>query len=100
MWWGTWNYNPSTNINDFSQNDFSIYPNPTNGIVNIFLKNEISANTGIVVSSINGRVVLSKNYNTTNRKNISIDLTGNAKGVYFVNIKSGGKVSSEKIILK
>jgi len=100
LWWGIWNYNPSTSVKDIAQSEFAVFPNPTDGIVNISLNGKSFSNTGIVVSDINGRVVLSKSYNTTNQKYISFDLTGNAKGVYFVNIKSGGKVFSEKIILK
>jgi hypothetical protein len=100
LWWGTWNYNPSTQVKEITQSKFTVFPNPASGIVNVRMKNKSVTNTEIIVSDINGRTVFSKNYNTPDRENISFDMTGNAKGVYFVKIKSGGKVFSEKIILK
>jgi hypothetical protein len=100
LWWGTWNYNPSTQVKEITQSEFTVFPNPASGIVNVRMKNKSVTNTEIIVSDINGRTVFSKNYNTPDRENISFDMTGNAKGVYFVKIKSGGKVFSEKIILK
>ncbi len=97
LWWGTWNYNPSTSVKEISQNQFSVFPNPTSGIVNVSLNNGISDNAEIVVTDINGKVVFSE---TLDDEKVSFDLSGNAKGLYFVKISSGGRNFSEKIVLK
>ena len=72
-------------------NAFSIYPNPTNGIVNISSNgNELSE---LTVKDITGKIVLVKNFQSV----ISINLDNYGKGVYIVDIKNNLGITSKKI---
>ncbi len=72
-------------------NAFSIYPNPTNGIVNISSNgNELSE---LTVKDITGKIVLVKNFQSI----ISINLDNYGKGVYIVDIKNNLGITSKKI---
>lgn len=70
-----------------------IYPNPGNGI---FYIEGIDMNATIQVRDISGKLILS----STNNEDGFIDLSGNADGVYFVEIKNNGNLlATEKIVL-
>jgi hypothetical protein len=75
-------------------NAFSIYPNPTNGIVNISSNgNELSE---LTVKDITGKIVISKVFNS----NTTINLNNYAKGVYVVDIKNKKGAFTQKIFLQ
>ena len=70
-----------------------VFPNPTNGIVNIEIPNEIR-NFKIRVYNSNGSLLMSK----TNQKRIN--LSGNAKGLYFIQILTDESSVMRKVILR
>ena len=78
---------------DFT-NDVLIYPNPSNGI--IFIETTEQANS-IIAEDITGK----KNYvlKTPVRKT-KLDLSGYAKGIYFITINYKSKSITKKIILQ
>jgi hypothetical protein len=68
-----------------------IYPNPTEGIVNI--KGAGEKNLEITVCNVYGETLLKVSDSP------AIDLSGFAKGIYFLTVRSGGKkISNYKII--
>lgn len=71
------------------QIDVSIYPSPSNGIVNVLFNKEFE--TKIVIVDISGRIV---HQNTYNSDNIQLDLSPFANGTYFINF-----LNSENSIL-
>ena len=72
-------------------NTFSIYPNPTNGIINISSNgNELSE---LTVKDINGKIVLVINFQSL----ISINMDNYSKGVYIVDVKNNQGITSKKI---
>ncbi len=87
----------NNDINELSdiKEDISIFPNPTNGIFFIQGKNIQS----IKVMNANGQVIR----NLTGFQNllglIEVDLSKQAKGIYFVNILSNNKIINKKIII-
>lgn len=85
-------------IDDFSANpQVSIYPNPTNGVFNIDLKNEVK---NIKVINILGKVIYNENVSTTAIGTTkTVDLTDFANGIYFVNISNAYGTSNYKLIL-
>lgn len=85
-----------TSIEKFISDDFKIYPNPTSGIFNIDLPSNIN-NADLQIIDISGNTVLKRNINSSNTK---IDLSGKAKGIYFIKIISSENSYSKKIILK
>ena len=78
--------------NDYAANSVDIYPNPTNGIVNI---NSAFAIQKVELYDIQGRLLQIQE--GTSQK---LDLSGRAKGIYFVKIANANGVKTEKIVLE
>jgi photosystem II stability/assembly factor-like uncharacterized protein len=92
----------STGIEKKQYSKFSICPNPTNGPVTISFAAQKGMNTIIRVYDQNGKVVsedfLNQGSGISERQ---INISGQAKGLYFISIFQGGKkVSTEKTILE
>ena len=85
---------------DFSSLDdlnskLSIYPNPTNGLLNI--ESEFNEETNITVLNNIGQVVLS----LKTENNITLDLSSVKKGLYFIkSINECGKDKISKLIIE
>ncbi len=80
---------------------FSIFPNPTNGEVNLELDGFYDI-TSIYVTDIMGKILYSESMNIYNSFNFSKTLQLNSfpKGIYFITIKGEGEPLTKKIILK
>ena len=80
-------------------NAIAIYPNPTNGLLNIMI-NGATINTMLTIVDVQGKVVYSKN-NFTNSASLveTIDLSGNDKGIYFINLTTDKATVVKKVIL-
>ena len=74
---------------------FSVYPNPTNGIINIVNESNIELNIQIYDSY--GRSI--KNTISTNNSTIEINLSNEPKGFYTIKVVSGKEVQFFKVIL-
>jgi hypothetical protein len=74
----------------------SVYPNPNNGSFEVGLESD--QEKSIRVYDLLGTLVFEK-LNTTERKT-GIDITSQAKGVYFVHILYGNTLKVEKVINK
>ncbi len=75
---------------DFEPNKFSVYPNPTNGILNI--ASDVSIKT-IEIYNYLGQLVLS------DEETSMIDISNLSQGLYFLTLKdSSGKTFVKKII--
>jgi hypothetical protein len=84
----------STGIEDVKdQYGISIYPNPTNGVINI--ENTNSSNLVISVYDVAGNKIEVVN---TGNLNTKINLSSYVKGIYFVVINTGNDTFSQKII--
>jgi hypothetical protein len=85
-------------VNDFESNEgMSVYPNPSNGQVNLHIDQYVGKVT-IQIIDINGRVVAKfKNEEFNNLK--TIDLSRLQKGVYILKVNSDNLEFTEKIIL-
>lgn len=79
------------NIVKVEENNVSLYPNPTSGIVYIKLDNTFDA----VVYNYQGQVVM-REYNNEGQ----LDMSNLSTGVYFVEIRDGQNVMIEKVIVK
>ena len=84
-----------TGINDLSTTSVSIFPNPTNNIVNVDLGNVIGS-AYYSLFTIDGRMVETKN--TPNNSIFTVDLTNKANGVYFLKINYNSSIETYKII--
>tara|TARA_B110000438_G_scaffold155912_1_gene149599 strand:- start:1470 stop:3353 length:1884 start_codon:yes stop_codon:yes gene_type:complete len=81
-------------INETSLEGVSVYPNPSEGIVNITNLNN-SENT-IVVYDVLGQIVMTKVSNTTT----TVDLSNQVTGVYLVEVSNNNGTFVERVIIK
>lgn len=85
-----------TSIDDVDQlnEQFKIYPNPSNDIVN--LDYEFSKGDCISIYNMNGQLV--QQHITSETNSINLNLSDLPKGVYVINLMSDGKLLSKKIV--
>ena len=78
-----------------------LYPNPTQGDVNLSFNLEKSENVTVQLFDALGKAVLNTNLGTKigNVKH-QLDLSNYNSGIYFVNIVAGGNTISKKVTLK
>ncbi len=79
----------SASLNNIDANNFTVYPNPANGIVKI---NTTAAILNVALIDINGAKT------TLNAINNSVDLSSFAAGIYILNIQTSNGVISQKLI--
>jgi hypothetical protein len=77
----------------------SVYPNPSNGIVNIDLQGAMTQNATIEVYNAMGQQVLAQNYTDASSK-FEINLSGNASGVYTIKLIADGQVITKRVVLQ
>ncbi|WP_344726868.1 reprolysin-like metallopeptidase [Corallibacter vietnamensis] len=91
---------PQLSTNEFSLEDsFSVYPNPNNGDFNIKL-NAGNENVDVQVYDIRGRLVFNKGYKNTGAFNENINLGDVQAGMYLLQVKSGSKTVTKKIVVQ
>ena len=93
------NFGPSpwtmgTEINDIENSQFTMYPNPTNGVFTIELDD--NEKYDVSVNNVLGQTVYST---TTDGINTNIDLSNFDKGVYNVELKNKNSIYTEKVII-
>lgn len=86
-------------VNYFEANDMiRIYPNPTNGMLNVRV-NQFVGSVNIQVVDLNGRIVFATNATDFNVEK-TIDLSQLQKGIYVLKVSGEGLNYNEKIILR
>jgi len=88
----------SQNINETLPNsDFSIYPNPTSGMIYINCKKAFEQQAIVKITNTIGQEIATIPLTTNNQP---IDVTNYTKGIYFVSILNGKSISTIKIIVQ
>ncbi|MBL6657476.1 MAG: T9SS type A sorting domain-containing protein [Flavobacteriales bacterium] len=81
--------------------EFSIYPNPNNGMFNISLKNQPANNLDVVIKNVLGQIVHQDYINSNSSGSIDLNLQHLKKGVYIVDLLENNSISNTgKIIIK
>lgn len=75
--------------------ELSIYPNPTNGILNVDFKNA----TSIKVMNTLGDVIYDEKIVQSTEGSKKIDLSSYSNGIYFISVSNNEATSNYKIIL-
>ncbi len=79
----------------------AVFPNPTNGVLNVEIAETESTNLNVEVTDVLGAVIASKELTKVNAKEtVTFNLEGNSAGVYFVNISSDNATISKRVIMK
>lgn len=84
------------NNNDFEENKFTLYPNPSNGLVTISAKG-IDESAVVNIYDISGKILLSEEINS---ELTTLDLGNFIKGIYIIELNNEGKNSHQKLILQ
>lgn len=80
---------------EFEMKEFRSYPNPTNGLITISLKNNTDLINSVIINDISGKTVVTK---TVNNLIAKIDLSNVSKGIYFVKVKINGLEKVIKVV--
>ena len=79
--------------------EVKVYPNPTNGVVNIDIIGQAKGNINIQIFSINGQVVHTQSFST--RNNIRLNTNGLNSGIYFIKVFDNRNLFGvEKLIIQ
>lgn len=89
--------NTTLAIYNISKLSIDISPNPTDGIINLKLDNNIAVVSQVFVYDITGKTVYNKQFLTGDNQ-LRIDLSDFEKGIYILKVQSGDKVSATKIV--
>lgn len=76
---------------------FAIYPNPSNGVININWKNGAQGEADITVTDMSGRTVLRTQASMNQTR--QLNATHLQQGIYFVKIVAGAAQHTEKIVI-
>ena len=87
------------NANFLNAIDISVSPNPSSGLLNISLALENKENVTIVVSNALGQVVSYSKYNSISNDIVSLDLSNQNEGVYFIIVSNGKYKIVKKVVL-
>lgn len=82
-------------------NDLNFSPNPNNGKFNLTFGLENKGDVNIQIFDMNGKSVYQENKkNFKGKYSNDIDISGNEKGVYFLNITQGKNSTTKKVVLQ
>ncbi|WP_035694919.1 zinc-dependent metalloprotease [Flavobacterium soli] len=84
---------------DFSLENFKLYPNPNTGNFNIEFNSTSSNDVKIAIYDIQGRQIFDRSYPNTGMFSQNLDLNNVQSGVYLVNIFDGNQRETRKIII-
>jgi hypothetical protein len=76
---------------------FQIFPNPSNGVINLIIPETISGIVYVNVVNATGSAVMSYRANTNESRQITFDLSDKAKGIYLFEISHNGNHYSKRI---
>jgi alpha-tubulin suppressor-like RCC1 family protein len=81
------------------KNTISVYPNPTNTIVNINYTLENSSNVVLRVTNIQGQVITEiKTEKSSGLNTDTLDLSSQSSGMYFLTLTSGNNTFTTKVV--
>ncbi|MDX2360589.1 MAG: T9SS type A sorting domain-containing protein [Crocinitomicaceae bacterium] len=86
---------------EINESNISVYPNPSEGAINIRINQTEELKTLIKITDIQGKTVFKENLGKfSGEYNQEIDLKEHGTGTYMVTIQQGDNVNTEKIIIK
>ena len=99
-WSNTYTYNP-TAIENIAGNNLSVYPNPTQGILNIEFVNTNNKISSVYIVNVLGDRIFNENIDSNIFKySNNLDLSKYSNGIYFVRFKIKEGFIIKKLILQ
>gem|GEM_PF-1523592 len=79
----------------------SIMPNPaTDGFVNVSFETTDAAQTQITLSNLMGTELISVHAGVVKSGNTKMDISKLAAGIYLINVKCGGQIKTQKLVIE
>jgi hypothetical protein len=78
--------------------EVKLWPNPTNGKLNIDLGN-MASNVKLKILDVSGNVVLSNTYKDLNDSYLTLDVQQLSTGYYFAQLDIDGQINTQKLII-
>lgn len=85
----------SNGINELNSDNISVYPNPTNDLLNLNFNKSITVQQ-ITLMDLHGKTVYSNN--TVTSTSMQIDISNLSQGLYMLNVRTNNGVNIHKII--
>lgn len=83
------------------RHDLNVYPNPSTGMVNVRYEAATEGEVFVKIHDVVGKTVFARSIAVVSGANvINLDLESFDKGIYFVEIEEGRKMSASKMVLK
>lgn len=79
--------------------NISIQPNPSTGMVNVKMALGKNQNISLTVTNALGQQILYNTYNNITNQSLSLDLTNQASGIYFVTVSNGTEKMVQHLII-
>ena len=92
----------STSINEdlSGEENFKLFPNPTNGTTYIDLINLDNENVNVTIMDMTGKIVAERDYTINGTAKLPIVTNNFSKGIYVVTLTIGNKVQQQKLIVQ
>lgn len=87
-------------LNYVNGNDVNMYPNPSNGKVWFSVNGPVKEDISVAIYDLTGRLIYNETLNTSGTATAVCDLSGQAPGLYFVHLRSGNDLKTEKLIIR
>ncbi len=88
-------------VEEFSFENFAVYPNPSNGTFNLTFKPASNDDIQVSLYDLRGRVINQYTYGDVSASNTfskQLDYSYVESGMYFLVVKNGNKVSTKKVV--
>jgi uncharacterized protein YjdB len=89
-----------SHLNDAGRDDFQVYPNPSQGIFNVYVKNNNSKGFRITIKDLSGKMVYENIFSSELDFLQEINISTMQKGIYIVAVEDNTRSMSQPIILK
>ncbi len=86
-------------VNENPANQYSIYPNPTTGMIYINYTLMQKSDLVMNIESVLGQIVYSKEMKDTQQNVLTLDMNFLERGVYFITLSNGKEKTTVKVIL-
>ena len=84
-------------VSDNTSINFNAYPNPTSGLLHVFMDIDDMRNVKLVLSNKSGNILFARN---TENKSMEIDFSNYLSGIYFIVIYKDYKILGTLKIIK
>jgi subtilisin-like proprotein convertase family protein len=92
--------NAPASIEDNSNLNFGLYPNPTKGNFSIQMNNVQADKVGIAVYDLRGRLIFDQSYSSNGTFNQEIQLANPQAGIYLVKVSDGNNKEVKRLIVE